>query len=406
MRFGRTLPPAASPIYLRDIFSGIRGCLQGNKETERFSAELREYFNVQDCFLVSSGKAALTLILQALKDLAPERDEVLIPAFTCYSVPSAILRAGLKIRLCDIDPGTLDFNFHDLRKYFQAPHNISRLLCVVPIHLFGLPADVSRLRTLIPDENILVVEDAAQSMGGGSEKGKLGTLGDVGFCSLGRGKALSTVEGGIVLTSREDIAAKIHHRFKKTPSYTLLEHLKLIINSVLLSIFQHPSLFWFPRLFPSLKIGETIFDVEFKVRKLTSFQAGLSRSWKSKLNDFQKKRRKRTLSWRSSLERKYIYELSDNYEVPALIRFPVKIDNAKARERVKKRIKNMGLGIMHTYPDSINKIKELKNYFHGQNFPFAEELSKSIITFPVHPFVSQRDIRKIKERLGPELLQS
>src|SRR5918996_2100330 len=114
MRIGRTLPPAAAPITVRGIVSGICGVVHGQKELDRFRSELKEHFGVNHCFLVSSGKAALTLILLALKDLFPGRDEVLIPAFTCYSVPSSIIRAGLRIRLCDLHLDGLDFDFAQL----------------------------------------------------------------------------------------------------------------------------------------------------------------------------------------------------------------------------------------------------------------------------------------------------
>jgi dTDP-4-amino-4,6-dideoxygalactose transaminase len=114
MRIGRTLPPAATPIGIRDIASGICGIVAGQQELDRFQGELKEHFGVKHCFLVSSGKAALTLILLALKELSPDRDEVLIPAFTCYSVPSSIVRAGLRIRLCDLHPDCLDFDFVQL----------------------------------------------------------------------------------------------------------------------------------------------------------------------------------------------------------------------------------------------------------------------------------------------------
>ena len=67
-------------------------------------------------FLVSSGSAALTLALMALKSLARER-EVVIPAYTCFSVPAAVLQAGLRPVLCDIDPSTFDFDHsHLLRR--------------------------------------------------------------------------------------------------------------------------------------------------------------------------------------------------------------------------------------------------------------------------------------------------
>ncbi len=83
MRVGRTLPPAATPITFKAIVSGFRGIIRGRRELDRFESELKEYFGVEHCFLVSSGKAAFTLILLALKELRPERDEIIIPAFTC-----------------------------------------------------------------------------------------------------------------------------------------------------------------------------------------------------------------------------------------------------------------------------------------------------------------------------------
>src|SRR5947209_10297976 len=114
MRIGRTLPPAATPIGVTEIVSGVCGIFRGRTELDRFQSELKEHFGVKHCFLVSSGKAAFTLILLALKELFPDRDEVVIPAFTCYSVPSSVVRAGLRIRLCDLRPDSLDFDFAQL----------------------------------------------------------------------------------------------------------------------------------------------------------------------------------------------------------------------------------------------------------------------------------------------------
>jgi len=208
MRIGRTLPPAAAPIYPRDILSGIRGHLNGYRELDRFETDLKNYFGVRYCFLLSSGKAALTLILEALKEIHPDRDEVLIPAFTCYSVPSAIVRAGLKVKLCDNNPDTLDFDFNQLSKMLskesvheevnkpnkpnqpnklnrprkpneshklnepnelnkpnepnQPNEPVTRLLCIIPTHLFGIPSDIGRIRKLLPDPKVTIVEDAAR----------------------------------------------------------------------------------------------------------------------------------------------------------------------------------------------------------------------------------------------------
>src|SRR5262245_1396512 len=200
MRVGRTLPPAAAPIGLRQIVSGFRSILLGRKALDRFRSELKEYFGVKYCFLVCSGRAAFTLILLALEELSPGRKDVIIPAFTCYSVPSSVVRARLKMRLCDLYPDGLDFDFAQLS---SMEPDTRVLLAVVPTHRFGAPSDVPRSRRLFRDPGVTIVEDAAQAMGESWKGRKLGTFGDVGFFSLGRGKAFSTVEGGVILTDRD-----------------------------------------------------------------------------------------------------------------------------------------------------------------------------------------------------------
>jgi len=189
---------------------------RGQQELTRFEAQLKEYFGVKHCFLVSSGKAAFTLILLALKELAPGRDEVLIPAFTCYSVPSSVVRAGLRIRLCDLRVDSLDFDFAQMSAMLsEAPppqtdtraavgasdspveirdladssgSSIKRVLAVVPTHLFGYPADVARLRKLNRDPGITIVEDAAQAMAKQEKKGKLEPLAMSASSVLAEGK--------------------------------------------------------------------------------------------------------------------------------------------------------------------------------------------------------------------------
>jgi dTDP-4-amino-4,6-dideoxygalactose transaminase len=411
MRIGRTLPPAASPIYLRDIHSGIKGLFRGQQELSRFESELKAYFGVEHCFLVSSGKAALTLILQALKDMHPEKNEVLIPAFTCYSVPSSIVHAGLKVRLCDIKPDTIDFDFDQLAMSLKRSAN--GLLAIIPTHLFGLPADVCRIRNLVDDPEVTIIEDAAQTMGAKWKGKKLGTLGDVSFFSLGRGKALSAVEGGIILTDRNDIADKIRSQLAGIPGYNIFALMRLFFMAISLTLFLHPALFWFPKSLPILKLGETIYDPHFKMRKMSPYQAGLSKGWQKKLDDFQKCRSENSKHWSSLIQQLSNYQLSampapcsakpaslGSYVlgmsvVPSLIRFPVRVDNEELRNRILMESDRLGLGIMFTYPDSIDSIYELNWSFQDQKFPVAKEIANQLITLPTHPFVSQDDKAKI-----------
>ena len=402
MRIGRTLPPAAAPIYSQDIFSGIKALFHGQRELARLETELKDYFGMQHCFLVSSGKAGLTLILEALKELHPDKDRVLIPAYTCYSLPSAIVCAGLKIELCDMLSETLDFDFNQLSKILNSSNpELNKpkqpFLCIIPAHLFGIPSDIDGLRSLLADSDIVIVEDAAQAMAGKWQDKKLGIFGDVGFFSLGRGKALSTVEGGIVLTNRDDIARRISALLTHVSGYNVVELLRLIVEAVSLNLLMRPSLFWLPKSLLFLRLGATIYDPDFKIRRMSPFQAGMAKNWKTKIREFKKIRNVHSKMWSTLIKNLKTHKLSAfNYPLDSdLIRFPVRVENSSLRKSIMRQSEQKGLGIMPTYPDAINGIKELRGILAGQEFPVAKEYSQKLITFPVHPYVSENDRTKI-----------
>lgn len=398
MRIGRTIPPAAAPIFPIDIVSGVVGFFQRRKRVVKFEEELKAHYHVSHCYTLSSGKAALTVILKALKEMSPGRDEVLIPAFGCYSVPSAIVRAGLKVRLCDLTPTNFDFDYECLSAILL--NHGSKILCIVSIHFFGIPADIDRLKKSISDNNIFIVEDAAQAMGGEQNGRKLGTLGDAGFFSLGRGKALSTVEGGIILTNSHDIAEYIDRVINSIPDYSFPEIISLVIYALALLIFLFPSLFWLPKSLPFLRLGETIYDPDFRMRKMSSFQAGLAKDWERKLLLFRDIRLGNMHSLLDRLKGLCLcFSWLKREPLPCLIRLPLGIEDLSKREHLLKMSELMGLGIIGSYPDSIDSIQELNFDSHDQNFNISKKLSRSIITLPIHPYVNRNDICSITDLL-------
>jgi hypothetical protein len=279
MKIQRTLPPAASPILLEDIISGFKGIVSGRTVFRQLKMDLKKHFKVNNYFFLSSGKAALTIILRSMHHKSPDKSYVIIPAYTCYSVPSAIMKAGLNIKLCDISPESFDFDYDHLEKLCSDPG----ILAVVPTHLFGIPTDIDCIKRICRKRNIYIVEDAAQAMGGAINEYKLGTLGDAGFFSLGRGKAFSTVEGGIILTDNSDLAGIIKQLIIEIPGYSVFEVIKIIGYSMILNIFLRPEFFWIPKNLPFLKLGETFFEPEFKIQRMSFFQAGLARNWYDRL---------------------------------------------------------------------------------------------------------------------------
>lgn len=395
LRIGKTLPPAASPLHLMDIASGVAGLIEGEALVEGFENELKSFYKVGYCFAVSSGKAALVLILQAMHEIHPDRDEVLIPAYTCYSVPSAIIRAGLKVRLCDMAPGTLDFDFDHIAEALKNP----RLLCVIPTHLYGIPADVERIRTRINPRSVFILEDAAQAMGGGWNGMKMGTRGDAGLFSMGRGKAFSTVEGGIILTDNDQIGRIVEKRLAALDGYGGFDCLKLIVSAAALLVFIYPWLYWLPKSLPFLKLGETHFNPSFPIRRLSPFQAGMAKRWKTAIN---KQKEVRSVHANTFAGFGIMPPGIGKGAVPDVIRFPVLVTDTETKQKILRTSERVGLGISDGYPDTIDRIDELSSCFDGTTYPAAKDIVERIVTLPVHTYMKDTDVRDIVRLLYEE----
>lgn len=388
LRIGRTLPPAVASIGFKNIVNGILAMFQGDCSIKVFSEQLKDYFNVKHCFLLSSGKAALTVSLMALRKISPEHDEVLIPAYTCYSVPASIIRAGLKIRICDIDPETLDFDYEELQAHLT---DSKRILCVIPTHLFGILADVKRVQSLIGGNMPYVLEDATQAMGEAIGSDKAGNLGDVGIISLGRGKAFSTVEGGILLTNNENIAAVIQKIYEPIPAYGVFDRLKLVSYAAAITVLIKPWLFWIPKSLPFLGLGETIYSLSYPILKLTPFQAGLADGWQTRLSEVQAVRKKNVaLYLAAGVDGPSILKGKDS----GYIRFPAYV-GINERATILDKSLQSGLGLAVIYPATVATIPELIGHIVGGNSAKAALISQKLVSLPVHLFVRDRDRLKI-----------
>lgn len=384
MRIQRVIPPAAAPIPARCLLEGFLALFNGKRVLEKREEELQQYFGVKHVFLLSSGKAALTVILRALKRLCPDRDEVLIPAYTCFSVPSAIVKAGLKVALCDIDPAMFDFDDRLLEGAIN-----DRTLCVVPDHLFGIPANMDRITALCRTKGVLIVEDASQAMGGRYHNQWLGTLGDVGFFSLGRGKNLTCGSGGIIITNSDSIARKIEEEYERLAYPSLIETLKEFLKVILLGLFVRPTLYWFPSGLPFLRLGETIFYHDFPVKRLSGMQAGFLVDWEVRLGIANEERRRSAQLFIGAL---HLVERDDGI---SYLRLPILALSPKSRDDLLALSRQKGLGLSLMYPTPINEIEELKEQFRGSSYPVAKEVSLKLLAIPTHSLLMQHDRESI-----------
>ncbi|WCM90773.1 DegT/DnrJ/EryC1/StrS family aminotransferase [Acidovorax sp. NCPPB 3576] len=157
---------------------------------------LARFLGVPAVQVECSGTAALVVALTALRTLAPDRDEVVVPAYTCPLVALAVAHCGLKLRLCDLGPESLDLDLAELD-----PLCGHRTLAVLPTHLAGRVVDTASVRNLARAAGAWVIEDAAQALGARVAGASVGTGSDIAFFSLAVGKGLTLFEGGALVVA-------------------------------------------------------------------------------------------------------------------------------------------------------------------------------------------------------------
>lgn len=353
---------------------------------------LRARLGGGDVFFVSSGRAALTLILRVLRRQAgPERDEVVVPAYTCFSVPSAIVRAGLRVAPCDVDLRSLDFDESMLAQVVSR-----RTLCVVPNHLFGFAARLDGVCAAAASVGASVVEDAAQAFGATAGEKPIGTIGDAGFFSLGRGKPLTSVEGGVIV-AREGtalagaIGAEVA-QLRRPPRVPAAVLAKAIGHA----LFLPPRRFDLACRLPFVRLGESIFSPDFAFGGLSPFQAGLALVLLSRQDSVTRTRRRNAralteaLGRAPSLQAPVVFPGSE----PAYLRLPVIAPSAEAREHLYAALQAFQLGASRMYPTAITEIAALRPHLASgaRLCPQARDLARRLLTLPTHPFVAPGDL--------------
>jgi perosamine synthetase len=384
----RTLPPAAAEVTAGALLRAAAGIVVAKRFTDRVESQVKHYFGVRHAFLTSSGKAALTLVLKALASLA-DRRQVVIPAYTCFSVAAAVRRAGLDVTVCDVDPETFDFDYQSLETTITR-----QTLCVVPTHLFGLPSDMRRVARLCADQDAFVVEDAAQAIGGRYRGKLLGTIGDAGFFSLGRGKSITCGSGGIIVTNSERIGRAIAREYERADHPSVADAVRDFLGLVLLRIFVDPRLFWVAKAMPWLRLGETRYDVEFPIRRLSGVSAGALHGWQERLS--------RTIRARAHTAAYFCTALglqAPRWASASPARLPVVMGSREARDRMHALSEARGLGLGVMYPTAINAIEELRAAVGGQDATAADLLADRLLTIPTHHLLSDADKQAVCELL-------
>lgn len=200
--FAPWLPDETARYVLDCIASGWISSI--GKYVEHFEQQFARFCEAEHAVATCNGTVALHLALAAI-GIGPG-DEVLVPGLTFVATANAVAYTGATPVLVDVDPSTWTIDPDAAARAITA-----RTRAIVPVHLYGHPADLDPLRALASAHRLRLVEDAAQAHGARYKGRRVGALGDVGAFSFYGNKVLTTGEGGMLVTNDAAIAARARH---------------------------------------------------------------------------------------------------------------------------------------------------------------------------------------------------
>ena len=199
--------PLSAPDIIESEIEAVAAVLRGPRlslgpKLAEFESAISRFAGVPHAVAVSSGTAGLHLALLALN--ITEGDEVIVPSFTFIAAANAIRYVRATPVFVDIDPASLNLSPAAVERAVTP-----RTRAIVAVHTFGLPADMDALLDIARRHHLALVEDACEAIGSQYHNRQAGSFGDIAVFAFYPNKQITTGEGGIVLTSRSDLAARI-----------------------------------------------------------------------------------------------------------------------------------------------------------------------------------------------------
>jgi len=323
------------------------------EEVEAFEAEFAQYCEVKHCVGVGNGLDALYLIIRAM-DIG-SGDEVIVPSNTYIATWLAVSYAGAKPIAVEPDERTYNINAALIECAIT-----ERTRAILPVHLYGQPADMDSVKKIADKYNLKLIEDAAQAHGAAYKGRRVGGLGDAAGFSFYPGKNLGAYgDGGAVTTNDDSIAAKV----KVLRNYGSEK-----------------------KYFNKTKGCNS---------RLDEFQAAFLRVKLSKLDEWNHRRKKLALLYLNELlnvkniSLPFVPEWVDPVWHLFVIRYP-------DRDRLQAQLNVAGIGTLIHYP--------VPPHLSGAYFepgipkgtlPIAEDLSQTVLSIPMGPHLQLEEARQV-----------
>lgn len=348
--------PPARPIIGDEERSAVdrvlrSGMIAQGPEVRHFELEFSAHFvNDLPVVAVNSGTAGLHLGLLAA-GIGPG-DEVIVPSFTFAATANSVALTGATPVFADIDPATFTLDPDAVEAVITA-----RTAAILPVHLYGHPANMGRLVSIAERHAIQVFEDAAQAHGASIGGEPVGTFGTFAMFSLYPTKNMTSGEGGMVSLATEDVARRV----------------RLLRNQGMDQQYDNEI-------------------VGFNSR-MTDIHAAIGRVQLTKVDAWTEQRRSNAAYFDSHLKGVVTPPVGDDV-LHVYHQYTIRVpEDREGFVYALKTEYNIGTGVYYPIPN--HRLKSLERYAVGLELPETERAAREVVSLPVHPSLSSDDLDRI-----------
>lgn len=354
--------------YKEEIDSAIQEILTnanfiGGKEVKELEAQLAEYVGVKHCITCANGTDALNLVMMAWD--IKEGNAVFVPDFTFFSTGEIVSFRGATPVFVDVDRETFNIDPIKLEKAIIKTFEEGKLTpkAIIPVDLFGLPANYPEIERIAKKYDLLVLEDGAQGFGGNINGKRACSFGDAATTSFFPAKPLGCYgDGGAIFTNSDELASLLNSLKVHGKGQNKYDNVRIGVNSRL----------------------DTVQAAILKV-KLKAFA-------EHEVEDVNR------------VYQLYNERLNGVVEIPyipegfysSFAQYTIKLKSKVQRDGLQATLKENGIPSMIYYVKPMHKQEAFSHFeFDDEDFEVTNELCETVLSLPMHPYLTEEDVERV-----------